>query len=72
MTDRLWDCTPPPQDLEHVDHADQAPTTQGRGHGWVLQLCCSDKDGHALPPLRAAMLTERVRMHAATTGHRTT
>jgi len=63
---RVW--VPPPHDLLHEPHADQPDTAQltlngaGVGHACLLQGCCSDKDGQAVPPFFAGkmMLRERV------------
>jgi len=60
VIDRVCVCMPPPHFLEHVDHADQAVTTQLTGHACVLHACCCDKVGHAAPPWAALTTTERV------------
>jgi hypothetical protein len=49
-TVRVWVCEPPPQRVEHADHADHSLTTQLTGHGIVLQSCFCSNSGQALPP----------------------
>jgi len=58
--DRVCVCEPPPQEAEHLDHADQPLTTQWTGHAWVLHACCCVNDGHAVPPNAAVVMTDRM------------
>jgi hypothetical protein len=54
----VWE--PPPQRVEHADHADQPLTWQSTGHGAVLHACSFANAGQAAPPFAAATTTLRV------------
>ncbi len=60
MTVRVLVWEPPPQRVEHADHAAHSLTRQSTGHGWVLQACSAANAGQGTPPLAAATTTLRV------------
>ena len=60
-TERVCVCEPPPHDTEHVDHAENAVTTQCTGHVTTLQARVSLRAPHATPPYAIARFTARER-----------
>jgi len=59
--DRVDICTPLPHDLVQPDHDDHVLTWQSTAQGRLLHDRDSSSDGHAVPPLRAGRVTERLR-----------
>ena len=52
---------PPPQ-TPHGDHGPQSLTTQFIGHGCVLHVVVSDREGHAVPLYSGGIVTVRERL----------
>ena len=59
MTDRDFDCTPPPHDFEHCVKSLNLLTAQSTGHVWLLQGRSSIKGPHCFPSSVGCVMTLR-------------